>query len=87
MSNIFLRMRPPMGSQKHSKYPELAGENIFLSLLLATSTDDGEPNDGELCFCEGLEINWGKLRMLRCGCYGCAKVKKCIKTQFSIYNR
>ena len=24
--------------------------------------------------------------MLPCGCYGCVKVKKCMKTQFSIYN-
>jgi hypothetical protein len=32
-----------MGSQKQSKYPELAGENsFFLSLILAVSTDDGE---------------------------------------------
>ena len=32
-----------MGSQKQSKYPELAGENsLFLSLILAASTGDGE---------------------------------------------
>jgi len=47
----------------------------------------GEPNDGELCSCDGFEFNARKLRMLPCGCYGCVKVKKCMKTQFSIYNR
>ena len=47
----------------------------------------GEPNDGELCSCDGFEFNARKLRMLPCGCYGCVTVKKCMKTQFSIYNR
>ena len=47
----------------------------------------GKPNDGELCSCDGFEFNARKLRMLPCGCYGCVKVKKCMKTQFSIYNR
>ena len=42
MCLVFFRMRPPMGSQKQSKYPELAWENsFFLSLILAASTDDG----------------------------------------------
>ena len=47
----------------------------------------GKPNDGELCSCDGFEFNARKLRMLPCGCYGCVTVKKCMKTQFSIYNR
>ena len=34
MCLFFFRMRPPMGSQKQSKYPELAWENsFFLSLI------------------------------------------------------
>ena len=42
MCLFFFRMRLPMGSQKQSKYPELAWENnFFLSLILAASTDDG----------------------------------------------
>ena len=44
----------------------------------------GKPNDGELCSCDGFEFNARKLRMLPCGCYGCVKVKKCMKTQFDI---
>ena len=47
----------------------------------------GKPHDGEFCSRDGFEFNARKLRMLPCGCYGCVKVKKCMKTQFSIYNR
>ena len=47
----------------------------------------GKPDDGEFCSCDGFEFNARKLRMLPCGCYGCVTVKKCMKTQFSIYTR
>ena len=88
VSGFFFRMRPPMGSQKQSKYPELAWENSFFFLLYQQLQQMmGEPNDGELCSCDGFEFNARKLRMLPCGCYGCVTVKKCMKTQFSIYNR
>ena len=88
VSGFFLECVPqwvPKNSQNIQN--QLWKTAFFFLLYQQLQQMMGKPNDGELCSCDGFEFNARKLRMLPCGCYGCVTVKKCMKTQFSIYNR
>ena len=88
VSGFFLECVPQWVPKNSQNIQNQLGKTAFFFLLYQQLQQMmGEPNDGELCSCDGFEFNARKLRMLPCGCYGCVTVKTCIKTQFSIYNR